>query len=150
MKKSFKRLLSCIFIITFFLVGMCLDRANVSVPEVDSFSVSEAKVFATPEPSVSDTMPCTTEMLGLVRTSITNLTADRSSSRNVLRIFMYIINNIKQLYVEAINMNILMIIGIILGGGVSVASTVGITVGIFGTIVYKFCRKLRFGISMFD
>ena len=44
-------------------------------------------------------------------------------------------------------MNILMIIGIILGGGVSVASTVGITVG---TIVYKFCRKLRFGISMFD
>ena len=48
MKKSFKRLLSCIFIITFFLVGMCLDRANVSVPEVDSFSVSEAKVFATP------------------------------------------------------------------------------------------------------
>ena len=47
-------------------------------------------------------------------------------------------------------MNILMIIGIILGGGVSVASTVGITVGIFGTIVYKFYRKLRFGISMFD
>ena len=43
-------------------------------------------------------------------------------------------------------MNILMIIGIILGGGVSVASTVGITVG----ILYKFCRKLRFGISMFD
>ena len=33
-------------------------------------------------------------------------------------------------------MNILMIIGIILGGGVSVASTVGITVGIFGTIVW--------------
>ena len=38
-------------------------------------------------------------------------------------------------------MNILMIIGIILGGGVSVASTVGITVGIFGTIVYKFYRN---------
>ena len=38
---------------------------------------------------------------------------------------MYIINSIKQLYEEAINMNILMIIGIILGGGVSVASTVG-------------------------
>ena len=33
---------------------------------------------------------------------------------------------------------------------ISVASTVGITVGIFGTIVYKFYRKLRFGISMFD
>lgn len=48
-------------------------------------------------------------------------------------------------------MNILMIIGIILGGGVSVASIpVGITVGIFGTLVYKFYRKLRFGISMFD
>lgn len=91
MKKSFKRLLSCIFIITFFLVGMCLDRARVNIPEVDSFSVSEAKVFATPESSVSDTMPCTTEMLELVRTSITNLTADRSSSRNVLRIFQFLL-----------------------------------------------------------
>ena len=67
MKKSFKRLLSCIFVITFFLIGMCLDRARVNIPEVDSFSVSEAKVFATPKASVSDTMPCTTEMLGLVR-----------------------------------------------------------------------------------
>ena len=84
MKKSFKRLLSCIFIITFFLVGMCLDMARVNIPEVDSFSVS-------PKASVSDTMPCTTEMLGLVRTSITNLTADRSSSRNVLRIFQFLL-----------------------------------------------------------
>ena len=91
MKKSFKRLLSCIFIITFFLIGMCLDRARVNIPEVNSFSVSEAKVFATPKTSVSDTMPCTTEMLGLVRTSITNLTADRSSSRNVLRIFQFLL-----------------------------------------------------------
>ena len=47
-------------------------------------------------------------------------------------------------------MNILMIIGIILGGGISIASTVGITVGIFGTLVYKLYRKLRFGISIFD
>lgn len=91
MKKSFKRLLSCIFVITFFLIGMCLDRARVNIPEVKSFSTSEAKVFATPEPSVSDTMPCTTVMLGLVRTSITNLTADRSSSRNVLRIFQFLL-----------------------------------------------------------
>jgi flagellar biosynthesis protein FliR len=30
-------------------------------------------------------------MLGLVRTSITNLTADRSSSRNVLRIFQFLL-----------------------------------------------------------
>lgn len=91
MKKSFKRLLSCIFVITFFLIGMCLDRARVNIPEVKSFSTSEAKVFATPKASVSDTMPCTTEMLGLVRTSITNLTADRSSSRNVLRIFQFLL-----------------------------------------------------------
>lgn len=91
MKKSFKRLLSCIFVITFFLIGMCLDRARVNIPKVDSFSVSEARVFATPKASVSDTMPCTTEMLGLVRTSITNLTADRSSSRNVLRIFQLLL-----------------------------------------------------------
>ena len=91
MKKSFKRLLGCIFVITFFLIGMCLDRARVNIPEVKSFSISEAKVFATPKASVSDTMPCTTEMLGLVRTSITNLTADRSSSRNVLRIFQFLL-----------------------------------------------------------
>lgn len=91
MKKSFKKLLSCIFVITFFLIGMCLDRARVNTPEVNSFSTSEAKVFATPKASVSDTMPCTTEMLGLVRTSITNLTADRSSSRNVLRIFQFLL-----------------------------------------------------------
>lgn len=91
MKKSFKRLLSCIFVITFFLIGMCLDRARVNIPEVDSFSTSEAKVFATPKASVSDTMPCTTEMLGLVRTSVTNLTADRGSSRNVLRIFQFLL-----------------------------------------------------------
>lgn len=91
MKKSFKRLLSCIFVITFFLIGMCLDRARVNIPEVNSFSTSEAKVFATPKASVSDTMLCTTEMLGLVRTSITNLTADRSSSRNVLRIFQFLL-----------------------------------------------------------
>ena len=91
MKKSFKRLLSCIFVITFFLIGMCLDRARVNIPEVNSFSTSEVKVFATPKASVSDTMPCTTEMLGLVRTSITNLTADRSSSRNVLRIFQFLL-----------------------------------------------------------
>jgi len=91
MKKSFKKLLSCIFVITFFLIGMCLDRARVNTPEVNSFSTSEAKVFATPKASVSDTMPCTTEMLGLVRISITNLTADRSSSRNVLRIFQFLL-----------------------------------------------------------
>ena len=91
MKKSFKRLLGCIFVITFFLIGMCLDRARVNIPEVKSFSISEAKVFATPKASVSDTMPCTTEMLGLVRTSVTNLTADRSSSRNVLRIFQFLL-----------------------------------------------------------
>ena len=91
MKKSFKKLLSCIFVITFFLIGMCLDRARVNTPEVNDFSTSEAKVFATPKASVSDTMPCTTEMLGLVRISITNLTADRSSSRNVLRIFQFLL-----------------------------------------------------------
>ncbi len=47
-------------------------------------------------------------------------------------------------------MNVLMLIGIILGGGISIASTVGITVGIFGTLVYKLYRKIRFGISIFD
>lgn len=61
---------------------------------------------------------------------------------------MYIINII--IIKRGNKMNILMIIGIILGGGISIASTVGITVGIFGTLVYKLYRKLRFGISIFD
>lgn len=47
-------------------------------------------------------------------------------------------------------MNILMIIGIIIGGTISIASTVGITIGIFGTLIYKVVRKIRFGTSIFD
>ena len=42
MKRGFKRLPSCIFIITFFLTGMCLDKVQTYSPEVHSFSVREA------------------------------------------------------------------------------------------------------------
>ena len=48
MKRGFKRLLSCIFIITLFLTGMCLDKAQTYSPEVRSFSVREAQMYATP------------------------------------------------------------------------------------------------------
>ncbi len=47
-------------------------------------------------------------------------------------------------------MNIVAILGIIAGGTVAIGSTLGITFGIFGTIVYKLYRKLRFNISLFD
>lgn len=91
MKRGFKRLLSCIFIITFFLTGMCLDKVQTYSPEVHSFSVREAQMYATPEPSVNDSIPCTVEMLGYLKTSVSNPVIIRNSSRSLLRIFHLII-----------------------------------------------------------
>lgn len=91
MKRGFKRLLSCIFIITFFLTGMCLDKAQTYSPEVHSFSVREAQMYATPEPSVNDSIPCTVEMLGYLKTSVSNPVIIRNSSRSLLRISHLII-----------------------------------------------------------
>ena len=39
---------------------------------------------------------------------------------------------------------------IILGGAVGILSSIGITVGIFGTIIYKIIHKIRFGGSLYD
>ena len=91
MKRGFKRLLSCIFIITLFLTGMCLDKAQTYSPEVRSFSVREAQMYATPEPSVNDSIPCTVEMLGYLKTSVSNPVIIRNSSRSLLRISHLII-----------------------------------------------------------
>ena len=38
----------------------------------------------------------------------------------------------------------------VIGGGLGILTSVGITAGIFGTIFYKVYRKCRYHISMFD
>ena len=47
-------------------------------------------------------------------------------------------------------MNILTYIAIAIGGIVAVGSTLSITLGIFGTIIYKSIRSSKYKISLFD
>ena len=47
-------------------------------------------------------------------------------------------------------MNILTYIAIAIGGVVAIGSTLSITLGIFGTIIYKIIRSVRYKISLFD
>ncbi len=47
-------------------------------------------------------------------------------------------------------MNILTYLAITVGGIVAVGSTLSITLGIFGTIIYKIVRSIRYKISIFD
>ena len=47
-------------------------------------------------------------------------------------------------------MNILTYIAIAIGGFVAVGSTLSITLGIFGTIIYKIIRSAKYKISLFD
>ncbi len=47
-------------------------------------------------------------------------------------------------------MNILTYIAIAVGGIVAVGSTLSITFGIIGTIIYKILRSIRYRISLFD
>lgn len=47
-------------------------------------------------------------------------------------------------------MNILTYIAIAIGGIVAVGSTLSITLGIFGTIIYKITRSAKYKISLFD
>ena len=47
-------------------------------------------------------------------------------------------------------MAILQWIIIIVGGVIGIISSVGITVGIFATIIYKIFHKIRFGGSLYD
>ncbi len=46
--------------------------------------------------------------------------------------------------------NILTYIAIAIGGFVAIGSTLSITLGIFGTIIYKIIRSIRYRISLFD
>ncbi len=47
-------------------------------------------------------------------------------------------------------MAILQWVIIILGGAMGIISSVGITLGIFATIIYKILHKIRFGGSLYD
>ncbi len=47
-------------------------------------------------------------------------------------------------------MNILTYIAIAIGGFVAIGSTLSITLGIFGTIIYKIIRSAKYKISLFD
>ena len=47
-------------------------------------------------------------------------------------------------------MNILTYIAIAIGGIVAVGYTLSITLGIFGTIIYKIIRSAKYKISLFD
>lgn len=47
-------------------------------------------------------------------------------------------------------MNIFMILLVVIGVTIGVGSTLGIVVTMIGTLVYKFYRKIRFGISLFN
>lgn len=47
-------------------------------------------------------------------------------------------------------MNILTYIAIAIGGIVAVGSTLSITLGILGTIIYKIIRSAEYKISLFD
>ena len=46
--------------------------------------------------------------------------------------------------------DIIMMIVIIIGGGIGLISTVGATIMLIGTIIFKVYRKIRHGISLFD
>lgn len=47
-------------------------------------------------------------------------------------------------------MNILTFLAIAVGGVVAVGSTLSITFGIFGTIIYKIYRSIRYKVSLYD
>ena len=47
-------------------------------------------------------------------------------------------------------MNILTYIAIAIGQFLAIGSTLSITLGIFGTIIYKIIRSIRYRISLFD
>lgn len=91
MKKSFSTFISCIFIITIFFGGMCLDK--VQVYSCDTFSdnyntistSNSSKVIATPMPSIDDSRPCTTEMLGNSSSNIIETIPARIGVRYITR-----------------------------------------------------------------
>lgn len=51
---------------------------------------------------------------------------------------------------KRIIINILTYIAIAIGGFVAIGSTLSITLGIFGTIIYKIIRSAKYKISLFD
>ncbi len=67
MKKHCLRLLSCVFIITMFFGGLCFYNVQTALAEVSYETEADFydfQLITTPEPSINDYRPCTSEMLG--------------------------------------------------------------------------------------
>ena len=62
----------------------------------------------------------------------------------------YILQQFNTFYKNGDIMNILTYIGIAIGGLIAVGSTLGITLCIVVTIIYKIFRAVKYKISLFD
>ena len=51
---------------------------------------------------------------------------------------------------KVVYMNIFIILLVVVGVTIGVGSSLGIIVTMIGTLIYKFYRKIRFGISLFN
>lgn len=71
--------------------------------------------------------------------------ATKKAKLKVFKVYMQ-----KMRIEKRIIMNILTYIAIAIGGFVAIGSTLSITLGIFGTIIYKIIRSIRYRISLFD
>lgn len=72
----------------------------------------------------------------------------RTTKKAKLKVFKVYMQ--KMCIEKRIIMNILTYIAIAIGGFVAIGSTLSITLGIFGTIIYKIIRSIRYRISLFD
>jgi hypothetical protein len=72
----------------------------------------------------------------------------RTTKKAKLKVFKVYMH--KMCIEKRIIMNILTYIAIAIGGFVAIGSTLSITLGIFGTIIYKIIRSIRYRISLFD
>lgn len=72
----------------------------------------------------------------------------RTTKKAKLKVFKVYMQ--KMCIEKRIIMNILTYIAIAIGGFVALGSTLSITLGIFGTIIYKIIRSAKYKISLFD
>ncbi|MCI6164617.1 MAG: hypothetical protein MR675_05480 [Lachnospira sp.] len=114
-KKSYLKFIACIFIITIFFSGMCLDRVQAcsgdnyaqSLQSVQDVLSNESVIIVTPEPSIDDSRPCTTEMLGNQVSYFVETIAVSSSVRSNIRLSDIMsdlqLTDSVNLYINAIN-----------------------------------------------
>ena len=114
MKKRILRLINYIFVIAILFGGMCLDKVEayssdmfaddvtagfVSVNSENNrlssdyknstgfySSYDDCKVFATPQPSINDSRPCTSQMLGNPNSNISECASIRTGVRYTAKI----------------------------------------------------------------